>query len=130
MQLYPLLHRSHTNTCIDGCTRYIHAMHRLRLLEKTVFFDTQGRFEKVQELLDEISACQERWLALDDMFSVVQNTKKIAEVATFQTVDSQWKAVEKTHMTMCRRVVAYQRVTFGKLRFFLIFYFRYSHSIF
>eukprot|EP00434_Breviolum_minutum_P005575 symbB.v1.2.004917.t1/scaffold263.1/size248082/18 len=53
----------------------------------------QGRFEKVQELLDEISACQERWLALDDMFSVVQNTKKIAEVSTFQTVDSQWKAV-------------------------------------
>lgn len=96
-------------------------MHRLRLLEKTAcFFNMQGRFEKVQELLDEISACQERWLALDDMFSVVQNTKKIAEVSTFQTVDSQWKAVEKTHITMCRRVVAYQRVPFGK-RFFCFF---------
>ena len=58
-------------------------------------FDAQGRFEKVQELLDEISGCQERWVALDDMFSVVENTKKVTEVATFQTVDSQWKAASR-----------------------------------
>eukprot|EP00435_Cladocopium_sp_Y103_P009454 s171_g2.t1 len=53
----------------------------------------QARFEKVQELLDEIWACQQCWIYLDETLSVVENSKKIAEVAAFQQVDSTWKAL-------------------------------------
>lgn len=50
----------------------------------------QARFEKVQELLEEISFCQERWALLDETFSTKK--KKVSEVAAFQKLDSNWKA--------------------------------------
>ncbi|CAK9028215.1 unnamed protein product [Durusdinium trenchii] len=51
----------------------------------------QARFEKVQELLEEISFCQERWALLDETFSTKK--KKVSEVAAFQKLDSNWKAL-------------------------------------
>ena len=59
----------------------------------------KARFEKVQELLDEIWACQRCWIYLDDVLSVVENSKKIAEVAAFQQVDSNWKAPKCRHFS-------------------------------